>query len=128
MKLKMQDYRVEEQILNLIKEFENITLFVHERPDFDALGSAYAFKEFLKEYFPDKKVYVAGTYQLDPSFGADVFPFEKEDVNEAFLKSSLGIIFDTANASRVLTGLHKNTRELVRFDHHPKTEQIGNIE
>ncbi|WP_052663453.1 DHH family phosphoesterase [[Mycoplasma] testudinis] len=119
---------VQKQIINKVKEFENITLYVHERPDFDALGSAFAFKAFLSEYFPDKKAYVMGTYKLHPSFGADVFPFETHEVDEAFLTSSLGIIFDTANAARVLTGRHKNAKELIRIDHHPKTEEIAMIE
>nr|WP_033160166.1 bifunctional oligoribonuclease/PAP phosphatase NrnA [Mycoplasmoides alvi] len=123
-----QEIKIQNHILSLVKGFNNITLFVHERPDFDALGSAYAFKEFLKEYFPDKKAYVMGTYKLDDSFGSDIFPFEKEDIDENFLKSSLGIIFDTANTARILTGKHKETKKLIRFDHHPKIEEIGDID
>ena len=119
---------MENHILNLVKDFENITLFVHERPDFDALGSAYAFKEFLKEYFPTKKSYVMGTYKLDSSFGSDIFPFEQTDIDENFLQSSLGIIFDTANTARILTGKHKKAKKLVRFDHHPKIEDIADID
>ena len=49
-----------QQILNSIKKYQNITLYIHERPDFDALGSAYGFKAFLKEYFPEKKGYWTG--------------------------------------------------------------------
>lgn len=119
---------IQKQIINKIKEFNNITLYVHERPDFDALGSAFAFKSFLAEYFPSKTVYVMGTYKLHPSYGADLFPFEKNEVDEKFLASSLGIIFDTANAARVLTQRHESAKELIRFDHHPKTEEIGMIE
>lgn len=124
----MQQLQIYNQIIDKIKDFKNITLFVHERPDFDALGSAYAFKAFLAEYFPDKSAYVMGTYKLDKSFGGQVFPFETHEVSEEFLTSSLGIIFDTANAARVLTGLYQKPKELIRFDHHPKTEQLGSIE
>ncbi|WP_036448908.1 DHH family phosphoesterase [Mycoplasmoides pirum] len=123
-----QELKIESHILNLVKEFQNFTLYVHERPDFDALGSAYAFKEFLKEYFPDKKAYVMGTYKLDSSFGANVFPFEKEEVDNEFLKSSLAIVFDTANSDRVLTGKHVEAKKIIRFDHHPKIEDIGDID
>lgn len=116
------------QILNLVREFDKITLFVHERPDFDALGSAYAFREFVHEYFPNKQTYVMGTYQLDKSLGADIFPFEREDVDPTFLNQSLGVIFDTANDERVLTGMHKQAKEIVRIDHHPRNEIIGKVE
>ncbi len=126
--MNQQQLKIEHNILNMIREYENFSLFVHERPDFDALGSAYAFKEFLKEYFPDKKAYVMGTYQLDAAFGSDVFPFEQEPVDESFLQSSLAVVFDTANASRVLTGQHTRARKIVRFDHHPKIEDIGHID
>lgn len=124
----MQELKIETQIFELIKEYDKFTLFVHERPDFDALGSAYAFKEFLKVYFPEKTAYVMGTYGLDPAFGSTVFPFEKEEVKKEFLNSSLAIVFDTANASRILTGMHTQAKKIVRFDHHPKIEEIGDID
>lgn len=123
-----QQLEVHDQIWAKVQEFDHLTLFVHERPDFDALGSAFAFKELINNMFPEKKVYVMGTYKLDPELGASLFPFEKEPVDIEFLERSLGIVFDTANAERILTGQHKLVKEIIRIDHHPKTEIIGSIE
>ena len=50
----------EELILNKIKEYENIVIFRHENPDFDALGSQFGIKYLIEENFENKHVYVVG--------------------------------------------------------------------
>lgn len=116
------------QILSKIIKFDKITLFIHERPDFDTLGSAFAVKAFINEYFPKKTAYVVGTYELNEKYGAVLFPFEKVPLDEMFLSESLAILFDVANDERVLTRKHHLAKEVIRIDHHIKIEEIGSIE
>ncbi|WP_027119367.1 DHH family phosphoesterase [[Mycoplasma] testudinis] len=117
-----------EKILNKIKKYDKITFFIHESPDFDAFGSAYGLKAFLHTYFPKIKSYVMGTFELKNKYGSGLFPFETKPVSKSFLSQSLGIIVDTANQARILTGRHNEAKELIRIDHHPKIETIGNLE
>lgn len=50
-----QQLEVHDQIWAKVQEFDHLTFFVHERPDFDALGSAFAFKELINNMFPEKR-------------------------------------------------------------------------
>ncbi len=116
------------EILNKIKQHDKVSLFVHERPDFDALGSAYAMQEFIKYNWPNKQVHIIGTNLLHPDQGAIFFKFDIDPTPDSYIADSLGIILDTANAARIMTGKHKLCRQLMRIDHHPKTEAICNFE
>ncbi|WP_462215930.1 DHH family phosphoesterase [Mycoplasmoides genitalium] len=110
-----------------VKQFDKFSLFVHVNPDFDAFGSAFAFKTFLNTFFSEKKAYVMGSYNINAD-GRELFPFEQTDINDDFVKESLAIIFDTSNQERVLTQKHKLAKETVRIDHHPRTEKFADME
>ncbi|QHR16000.1 DHH family phosphoesterase [Mycoplasmoides pneumoniae] len=114
-------------LTNKLKTFDNFSLYVHVNPDFDAFGAAFAFKAFLAVYFPHKKAYVMGSHNIKAD-GKDLFPFEAAPIDDAFVKNSLAIIFDTSNQERVLTQKHKLAKETVRIDHHPKTESFADLE
>lgn len=118
------------KIIELIKENNNISIFVHEKPDPDALGSAFALYELLKHNFKNKNIKIIGLDRLEKTKTYNYFlSFYKEDIyDESFIKNSLGIIVDTANKERVLTKLNTLCKTTIRFDHHPFVEQIADYE
>lgn len=119
---------VQKIILKKIKSYNKISLFFHERPDFDALGSCYALKQFIDDNFPGKDVKVIGLDTLDPEYLGIIFSPEFEPISESFLDESLGIISDTSNSSRVYSGKHVKCKELIRVDHHPEVENFASTE
>ena len=48
------------QILNQIKKHDDIVIFRHIMPDFDALGSQFGLYTWLKDNFPQKSIHVVG--------------------------------------------------------------------
>lgn len=117
-------------ILSKIDIYDNISLFFHERPDFDALGSCFALKEFINSNFKNKKVKIIGLDTLPEIYGSTLFKFDKKEnaASDEFLASSLGIISDTANASRVYSRRNTICKETIRVDHHPQVETIADYE
>lgn len=126
----MVDKSILKFILDKIKEYENISLFFHELPDFDALGSCFALEEFIKDNFQNKNIKIIGLDILPSVFGSTLFKFdrEKNKATKEFLKSSLGIISDTANSDRIFTKKHVLCSETIRIDHHPQVETISDFE
>ncbi len=61
-------------IFNLLKQHEKFVLFVHENPDCDALGSAFALLLSLTQQ--GKQVHIAGINEKIINKFAGVFPFE----------------------------------------------------
>jgi phosphoesterase RecJ-like protein len=115
-------------IINKINEYQKISLFFHEAPDFDALGACYALKRYIRDIAPEKEVMIIGLDILDESFGKYFFLFDKQHVPNSFLTESLGIILDVANEQRIWSGRYKYCKELIRIDHHPQVESIAQIE
>lgn len=108
-------------ILNKIKEFNTITIFRHERPDGDAVFSAYALKQFINDNFKNKKVYLVGN---------DKYDVIKSDfkVSDSIIKKSLCFILDTATKERVDDKRCFDLgKYIIKIDHHPTYENYGNI-
>ncbi len=126
MKFELSD--LQKIILNKIDKYDKISLFFHERPDFDALGSCYALKEFINDNFKNKDVKVIGLDTLDHDYLGGIFEPELEPISDSFLAESLGIVSDTSNSNRVYSGKHKFCKELIRVDHHPEVENFANTE
>ncbi|MGL4647501.1 MAG: DHH family phosphoesterase [Mycoplasmoidaceae bacterium] len=126
MKFELSD--VQKVILNKISKYDKISLFFHERPDFDALGSCYALKQFINDNFDGKDIKVIGLDTLDNDYLGGVFEPELEPISQSFLNESLGIVSDTSNSNRVYSGKHKFCKELIRVDHHPEVEIFATTE
>ena len=88
-------------IIDKITHYRKISLFFHEIPDFDALGSCFALKRFIKDTFPEKEVHIIGLDILDETFSKGFFEFNLTHVNNDFIRESLGIILDVANENRI---------------------------
>lgn len=108
------------QILQSIKKHSSICIYRHEKADGDAAGSQFAFKTWIEDNFPNKKVY---------ALGSDTF--EKYDffdiVKDSITTKSLSIVLDTANNSRIDDQRYKNGLEIIKIDHHPFNDEYGNI-
>ena len=48
------------KVLKRIQKYDIIGVFRHVSPDYDALGSQFGLVTFLKDNFPDKKIYALG--------------------------------------------------------------------
>jgi phosphoesterase RecJ-like protein len=92
---------LKQTIIDKITEYQKISLFFHEIPDFDALGSCFALKSYINVKFPEKEVRIIGFDVLDTTFAKGYFDFDQQHVPNEFLADSLGIILDTANEQRV---------------------------
>ena len=111
----MNDYQ---DLFNLINDYQVITIYRHQRPDGDAVGSQLGLKKFILDNFKDKEVYALGidTY--------DRYPFV-DHVEDEKVKESLAIVLDTANAERISDERFNSAKEIVKIDHHIIVDQYG---
>lgn len=115
--------KIYEDILKKIKEAKKIIIHRHERPDPDAYGSQGALAEIIKNNFKDKQVIVVG--KESPSLK---FLFKTEEVvAEDYENDTLVIVTDTANFPRIDGKLFTKNNFLIKIDHHPPTDNYGNI-
>lgn len=119
---------IQETIMQKIEQYSSVSLFFHERPDFDTLGGCFSLKQFINEIFPEKKVEIIGLDTISPEYCKDFFPYSNKVVDDVFIKYSLGIVCDTANSARVHTQKHLICQETIRIDHHPEIEKFCTIE
>ncbi len=108
------------ELLDTLKSYKKITLFRHANPDGDAIFSCLGFKQFINDNFPDKEIHICGndTYDINPYH---------EDVEDDFIKGSLGIVLDTANLERIDDGRINLCDKTVKIDHHPPLSNYGDL-
>ncbi len=116
---------IKKEILEKIKKYESIIIARHIRPDGDALGSTKGLKRIIELSFPGKKVYIASS---DTSEYLSFLGPDDGEIDETTIKSSLAIICDTAVKERVSYKPVLNAKEIIRIDHHIKSENWGDIE
>ena len=109
-----------EKLLNKIKEYKNISIFRHVRPDGDSVFSEFALYEFIKDNFKGKHVEVIGKDEYD------LFPYSNTS-NKEFISSSLAVVLDTATIERCDSDLLKYANYIVKIDHHPNKDKYGDI-
>ena len=109
-----------ETLTSAIEQADIITLYRHEHPDCDALGSQFGLFTWLKDNYPDKKIYALGAETTKQ------YPFPKSDiVDDETIKKSLAIVLDTANQARVDDKRFASARQIIKIDHHPDREPFG---
>ncbi len=113
-----------ETFLNLIKAYDIITIYAHQAPDGDALGSQWALATWLKKHFPKKtiKVINEGNKSLN-----NLFP-KADQVSNEEIKASLAIVVDTANLARVNDERALLARQMIKIDHHHSQDHYGDLE
>lgn len=112
-----------EGLLELIEQYAVITLFRHEHPDCDAVGSQFGLKNWILDNWPDKKVYALGNEYCEQG---NCWP-ESDSCLGSEIEESLAIILDTANTARMDDRRGLKAAKVVRIDHHPKVENFGDI-
>jgi phosphoesterase RecJ-like protein len=107
-----------------MEEAQNICVFRHQNPDFDALGSQWGLISWLKETYPHKNIYALGKH-----VGVKPELFEKpDDVEDSIIEESLAIILDTANAARIDDQRFVKAKHIVKIDHHPMPDAYAQLD
>ncbi|ACF07556.1 Bifunctional oligoribonuclease and PAP phosphatase nrnA [Metamycoplasma arthritidis] len=111
------------EIENKIKEYDNIVIFHHIRPDGDCLGSQFGLKELIKDNFPNKKVYTVGNSKGIFSY----LDFTMDKLANEPLESSLAIIVDANYKERLECREYLDSKifsDTLRIDHHPNEDDL----
>lgn len=110
-------------ILRRIKEYDTIVIARHIGPDPDAIGSQIALRDAIKLKFPSKKVYAVGAPV------AKYKDYGKLDkINEDELGEALLFVLDCPNISRIDEADITKYKEVIKIDHHPFEDKMGDIE
>src|SRR5699024_1783258 len=109
-----------DKIIQAIKDYDQIIIHRHLRPDPDALGSQAGLKEIIQQSFPDKQVSIVGID--DPAF---TFLVEMDSVHEADYQGALVIVCDTANTDRIDDKRYTLGDQVIKIDHHPDPDGLG---
>lgn len=112
-----------DKIIQAIKDYDQIIIHRHLRPDPDALGSQAGLKEIIQQSFPDKQVSIVGID--DPAF---TFLVEMDSVHEADYQGALVIVCDTANTDRIDDKRYTLGDQVIKIDHHPNVDEYGDIQ
>lgn len=115
---------VKEQILQKIKEYDRIMLFRHMRNDGDCVGATKGLKRILQLTWPQKEVYLIDE---DTSEYLEFLGPEDAPVPDEVYADALGIVIDTATASRISNKKYTLCKELIKIDHHIPLENYGDI-
>lgn len=113
-----------EKIVSKIEEYDNIAIYRHVNPDFDAFGSQIGVYEMIKTTYPKKNVYVCGDFssELINKYTVNITN-EEVDYNQ----DVLGIIVDTANIERIDDQNYQHCKELIKIDHHLVVDSYGTL-
>ena len=111
------------RIYQKIKSYDEIVIARHIGADPDALASQIALRDTIKETFPNKKVYAIGkSVSKFKYFGT------LDKIDEATLTNPLLIVVDVPNISRIDDANINNYNEVLKIDHHPFVDKMGDVE
>ncbi len=114
---------IQKRILELIENYEKIIIHHHINPDCDCMGSQLGLKYMIKATYPNKDVFAVGHHNESTRFLGDL-----DEISDEEYEQSLVIIVDVGNKERVNDKRFLNGDALIKIDHHPKTEEFGDIE
>ena len=112
------------KILKEIEKADIITIFRHQFPDMDAFGSQFGLGTWIKEAYPEKKVYCLGQMSKVAKNIID----QMDEASDEVVASSLSIVLDCANAARIDDERYKLAKKSIRIDHHVQVETICDLE
>lgn len=111
------------KIYKKIKKYNTIVIARHIGPDPDAVCSQIALRDTIKATFPSKNVYAVGmSVSRFKSFGT------LDKINEEELDNPLLIVLDVPNISRIDGITFSRYKEVIKIDHHPYEDKMGNTE
>ena len=116
------DQRQIKQLITKIKQYDNIAIFRHESPDFDALGSQFGMLEWISHNFKNKNVVCPGVTNVP--VGYKLFKDYKATIIK---KPFLAIVLDTANVARISGKEYQEADYIIKIDHHPSSDHYGNL-
>ena len=118
------NYDKMKQILDKIKEYDNIMIFRHFRPDGDCKGATMGLRDILRLSFPEKNIYLIHD---DHSDFLEFMGQEDPDVADEVYEKSLAIVLDTATIDRIHNKKFALCKELIKIDHHIEKVPYGDI-
>lgn len=111
------------KIYKKIKHYREIVIARHVGPDPDAITSQIALRDSIKATFPNKKVYAVGmSVSRFKTFG------NLDKINEEEFTNPLLIVVDVPNISRIDGADIKKYKEVIKIDHHPYEDKMGEVE
>ncbi len=110
-------------ILKRIKEYDEIVIARHIGPDPDAIASQIALRDAIRLRFPSKKVYAVGNPVAKYKYYGSL-----DKVDESKLKDPLLFVLDCPNISRIDCVNFDTYTEVIKIDHHPFEDKMGDIE
>ncbi|BGE82184.1 DHH family phosphoesterase [Staphylococcus petrasii] len=110
------------EIMHKIEEADTIIIHRHVRPDPDAYGSQLGLKLYLERKFPEKTIYAVGQSEVSLEFIGSL-----DEIADEVYEDALVIVCDTANAPRIDDQRFNSGKGLIKIDHHPATDQYGEI-
>ncbi len=111
-----------DKLITAIESYKNITLFGHENPDGDCIGSQFGLKSLILDNFSNKDVKVVGHNSSYINFLGEV-----DVVTDEFIEDSLAIVVDTSNSDRISDQRFKLAQKIIKIDHHIVVEQYGDL-
>ncbi|MBQ6560644.1 MAG: bifunctional oligoribonuclease/PAP phosphatase NrnA [Erysipelotrichaceae bacterium] len=107
-------------ILDKILEFDQISIFRHQKPDGDAMFSSLALNQFIIDNFPSKKVKICGSDEYE-------IISRNDNASDRFIRDSLAIILDTSTKERIDDQRALKAKYTIKIDHHPFGEDYADL-
>ncbi len=119
-----RNLEIKRAILDKIKQYNNIVIVRHVRPDGDAIGSTHGLAEMLRASFPKKSIMVANE---DSSEYMAFLKTEETDPKSIDYSDALAIVLDLAGLDRSANKETGKAREIIKIDHHIEVSPFGDI-
>lgn len=121
--MKIIKKKLFQNILKIIKQYDNIVIARHISPDPDAIASQIALREAIKLTYPHKNVYAIGAKVQKFKYLGNL---DKIDLKT--LENVLLVVLDVPNFARV-DGIEELSYEaILKIDHHPREDIKGNVD
>ena len=106
-----------EKIISKIEQHDSIVIFGHLNPDGDCYGSQIALRAILKAQYPNKKIYAVG------SGLKNFYKFlgQMDKVSLETIKTSLAVVLDSNDLTRLEDQRVKEALDFCKIDHHIDT-------